>query len=294
MSQIDVIIKKQGRTSNKVLSCSFFTMQDAYRDFEKYQRHLIKFLKQTKNILKDFEIRIYTDDSAIDFCLEAAQSYDDVSVYEFECSLFKDKIGHIGTFGTLVRFLPLFEPNHELVFISDIDIPEYYLLIPNFKEDIFYKTMLCYERKVYGREYTILAGTFVSKIQFPKQLLTRFLNKDLSDWIKALNNANKYKPPSKFPYGMDEVFMNTLLYNYIQHKHFKCRIQMLLSMNIITRYTSITKEEDNIIMKNYYNPNPQNEKALLEVYNKYADLLRDKHSCLIPLKKLNETVSTYL
>lgn len=51
---------KRGIPSKRVLSCSYFTMEDAYRDVEKYKKNFIKFLYQ-KNTLKGFETRVYTN-----------------------------------------------------------------------------------------------------------------------------------------------------------------------------------------------------------------------------------------
>jgi hypothetical protein len=101
-------------------------MADAYRKVEKYQHYLQKFLQQ-KQVLKGFETRIYTDDSGKEFALKVTKNDPTVSVYHFNYSPLREKIGHIGTFGTLIRFLPLFESGLETVWVSDIDIPDSYL-----------------------------------------------------------------------------------------------------------------------------------------------------------------------
>jgi hypothetical protein len=121
IQEIEITILKQGRPSKKVLSVSFYTMKDAYRRKEKYETNLKLFLKYKKT-LKGFETRIYTDDSGKDFALEAAKNDPTVSVYHFNYPPLREEEGHVGVFGSLVRFLPFFEPGLEIVWESDIDI----------------------------------------------------------------------------------------------------------------------------------------------------------------------------
>jgi hypothetical protein len=155
-------------------------MEDAYRSFAKYQFQLKRFLDQVKTL--DYEVRIYTDDTGKDFALKVAKE-PNVSVLHYNCEPFREDKGHVGTFGTLARFLPLFE-DHESVWISDIDIPDHYL-DDKFKGDIKISSYICYERKVYGRKHTILAGKFITRIQFPKVLLTNFIKKLLAGKFKS-------------------------------------------------------------------------------------------------------------
>jgi len=217
MSQIEIQILKQGTETKKVISCSFFTMRDAYRDVSRYESNLKKFCGMSK--LPGFCLRIYTDDSGKESALEIASKYEHASVYHFNCPEFREEVGHIGTFGTLGRFLPLFEKGLDMVWISDIDVVSWWFnVIP--KQDFSYRTDICYDRKVYGRKYTIIAGCVLSRITFPRQLFTKFLNSlaegKVEDTIKKLNQANApRKPPSKIPYGIDEVFLNTSIYNHL-------------------------------------------------------------------------------
>lgn len=229
MSQIEIKILKQGHETKKVISCSFFTMKDAYRVVEKYTTNLLNFLRIASHDRPEFCVRIYTDDSAKDTCLKASEKYEKVSVYHFNCPEFREEVGHVGTFGTFVRFLPLFEKDLEIVWVSDIDIfSSWFSSVP--KQDFNFSTNACYDRKAYGRKYTILAGTIVSRIHFPKQLLTKFLN-NLSDGkykdiIEKLNEASKLRrPPSKVPYGIDEVFTNTNIYNYLIRHDVRVSVQ---------------------------------------------------------------------
>ena len=134
-NNLEITILKQGTPSKKVLSVSFFTMKDAYRPKEYYEKNLQQFLSY-KKILKGFETRIYTDDSGKDYALKATKNDPTVSIYHFNYPPLREEVGHIGTFGTFVRFLPLFESGLEVVWISDIDIFNSYL-------DSSYKNEIC-------------------------------------------------------------------------------------------------------------------------------------------------------
>jgi hypothetical protein len=109
MSQIEIQILKQGTELKKVISVSFFTMKDAYRPANKYRISLIHFLDNVSRKRPEFSVRIYTDDSAKDECIRIAKKFSNVSVYHFNLPELREEVGHLGTFGTFPRFLPLFE-----------------------------------------------------------------------------------------------------------------------------------------------------------------------------------------
>jgi hypothetical protein len=298
MSQIRIeTIKDTVKKYPNVISVSFFTMQDAYRSFEKYEKHLKNFLDYSEH-LDNFEVRIYTDDSGIEYASKVSESYEHVSIYKFDCSEFKDGKYHIGTFGTLVRFLPLFE-DHEIVWISDIDIPESYLQLNMHKCQVYIQTIICYERKLYGRKQTIVANKFIVKnLKFPKALLTRFLNKILDGLLKTtindLNVANTSKPPSKVPYGIDEYFMNTAIYDNIRKQSVNVFIKKQYDAEKFIEYLpSITQKDKALLRQNYINPTRETVSKVKELYKKNIPLLLAKYPCLqelldkLPLFKNN-------
>lgn len=289
MSQIEIKILKQGHTFKNVLTCAFFTMEDAYRSFEWYQRYLKKFLDQSKKIV-GFELRIYTDDTGKDIVLKLVENDPDVSVYHFNCPQFREGKGHIGTFGTMARFLPFFEKGLDYVWSSDIDVPDFYLTMHDMKEvkdnkcDMRISTRICYERKVYGRNYTIIAGRLISGVQWPKVIFTKFLNK-LADGgfekeIKLLNDSNTRKKPSKIPYGIDEYFLNFNIYDWIKRNDFKVFVDRDLFLNSMLSYnTKISAEASAMLDRYYKNPEKKNIHAVKEVYKKYIPHILDKFPC---------------
>jgi len=292
MSQISVKVLKQGVKYSKIMSCSFFTMKDSYRNFWKYQAHLAKFLGQVRRYFKNYEVRIYTDDTGAEFAVKVSQGYPDVSVLHFDCPEFREGSGHVGTFGTLARFLPLFE-EHSLVWVSDIDIPDNYFALENSQDDFRIISPVCYERKVYGRKYTFVAGRFVSKHQLPRALLTRFLNKILDGGyekeIQEMNQQNTRKPPSPFPYGTDELFMNWPVYDWIKRHDFSVNVLLdYTPSGIITKNAGYTQEEIDIDYEFYKTQNINLIPLMKKTLKEKLPTAMKKYPCLqIMLDKLD-------
>jgi hypothetical protein len=253
-------------------------MSDAYRPVGQYVSNLKRFLDMVRN-KTGFEIRIYTDDSGKEHVLKLAGP--DVSVYHYNYDPLREKVGHIGTFGTLVRFLPLFE-DLEMVWITDIDVVD--MDLPTFDTPIFYNEMVCYERKVYGRKHTIVADKIISRVSFPISMLTGFINKlagNMKSDIDALNLSNKYKPKSSVPYGIDELFLNTSIYNYLK-RH---RMSVTTSKNYLLnsgfyKKADLSASDEQFVNSYYRNPNRESFRRLKDLYNKKILPLVPEHSCL--------------
>ena len=306
MTQIDVKILKQGMLSEKILSVSFFTMNDPYRDFTKYQKYLLRFFEMAK-ILPEFQVRVYTDDTGSEFALKAAAENNQVSIYHFDCPEFRDPEGkgHIGVFGPMVRFLPLFE-EHEIVWISDIDVREWFLDPQFLKQmiknqcDFSISTYPCYFRKAFSNKYTIIAHRIISRIQLPRALFTRFLTKlasgDLNDKVNLLNSENKGKPPSRVPYCTDELFLNTSVYKWLGNHDLKFFIEVdyLLLGLLPGASQKLTKEQELLFYKYGIARDPKYISNLTQVYKKILERYVSTYPCLEDLipkltgKKLHE------
>jgi len=281
MSQIELRTLKQGRQSKYVISCSFFTMNDSYRGFDKYRKALTSLLNS--NIDDKYELRIYVDDRSKDDALAIIHRHNihNPTVIHFNCPEFREGIGHIGTFGTLVRFLPLFEKNEE-VWITDIDIPEHYLSNPLGNSDVFIQTNICYDRKIYARKYTIVANRTIFRVSFSKSLLTRFIDKlrtGMEDIIEKLNSANIRKPSSRVPYGIDEVFMNREIYNSLQKKNVKCTIlKQYDAENFLNGI--VTEKEKELLRENYLQSTSTTVRKVKKIYKEKLPMLVEKYPCL--------------
>jgi len=266
MSQIKITVLKQGKVSRNVISCCYFTMQTAYRSFDKYTISLQEFLGHTQRRLPDFEVRIYTDDTGKDVALQVSKNYPRVSVLHYDCPQFREGKGHIGVFGMFVRFLPHFE-DLDVAWCSDIDLPGHYfdrevvkrlednscdVYISNFKK--------CYERRSWSPKTYIIGNKFITRTQFPRALLTRYLNNlsngVLNEIVQKLNRSNYLKSPSQVPYEIDELFLNTYMTNSMKNNNYRIMIDKeyrLMALKMVR-----TKEDDAIFYKHYLNPSYEN------------------------------------
>jgi len=293
MSQIEIRILKQGEATKKVFSACFFTMKGAYRKFETYEANLKHFSRLTN--VDGFCVRIYTDDTGKDISLRVAEKYPHVSVYHFNCPEFREDEGHVGLFGTLVRFLPLFEEGLEVVWVSDIDITPAMIDTKRVRDmdkanaQVNFRTYLCYSEKSYGRHYTVAAGTIISRITFPRQILTKFLTKlkngGLSDDIDKLNAQNEIlggHTVLKIPYGIDEVFTNTTFYNWLIRHDVKCLVvKDFTSAGWYLRSENlISEKEHRLYMMHYHTNDVRIANILKKIFMKKLPLIVDKHPCL--------------
>lgn len=282
MSQIKIRVLKQGTPSTKVLACAIFKMKSSYRDFGKYE-HQLKTMIHNSRVLKGFETRIYTDNTAAEIAIKIAEKYSDVSVYHFDCDAFRDGEGHTGTFGTLVRFLPMFESGLETVFISDIDVNYQKNWFSNelvsftSKYDLFAENRICYERRPWnvGKKYPFVAYRMIFHTIFPKRMLTHFITKltdgAYSDVIDGINDYNIRKTRNDiFPYGMDEYFINVVLYDYIKRKNMKClfRKDYELSGWFNHEPSTLTEKERLFILDYNKSPSEKRLPKIRELYRK--------------------------
>jgi len=293
MSQIEITVLKQGIQTGYVLSCSLFKMQQSYRDFSRYETNFKRFLVESKN-LKNFETRVYVDDTTKDIVMQLTASRPDVSVYHFNCPQFREGNGHTGVFGMIPRFLPLFEEGLNAVWISDVD------LLPNFlnpniltsmkrtQSDVFINTVVCSQRKPWlNVKHPIIAYRFISFITFPKQLLTRFLNKvsdgDFNDLISEINTYNSRKSSQDiFPYGLDEFFINTSIYKSIKRRDVQVFlykdyfVQNMLVYNI----PNFPVSHAETLSRFYRSPTPELFKRVKEIYKRYLPEIVEEYPCV--------------
>jgi len=297
MSQIELKIIKQSIHPNSkytnVLSCSFFTMVEAYRAFYKYQKFIPLLIKYSLR-LKDFELRIYTDNTGVDFLVEACKNYKHISIIHYNCEPFRQNQGHVGTFGTLVRFLPMFEKDLTTVWITDIDIPndhidmKYIDAMKKTKSPVYFPTRVCYEKRVYGRKYTIIADRMIFFQKFPKTLFTNYIKKiinnkpEIMNKIKELNttNSKRGKLPSKVPYGIDELFLNTSIYDYIKKKQIQCYIgKRFFVGRHLANLSNILHRDIQLLYEYSQNPNKLQFEEIKTIYKKYKSQLLGEYPC---------------
>jgi len=171
---------------------------------------------------------------------------------------------HMGTVGTMVRFIPLFNPaiKYDMIWVLDVDLEDPYFthmksVLPRFESN--HKTKLYLGLNTFGytwkaripdpnHKYALVGGTIVSKIQFPPFLINKFMEEVETKTIKwdkfineASSNPERYrftKGSELFPYGGDEWFLNSIVYDYLQEKHIPVMVEYRLNVRGLVKWLS--------------------------------------------------------
>ncbi len=241
-------IKKNNSNSNiknkYLLSTSFFYLEKSYKSSQRYIDGILKIIEFVEQN-QFYILRIYYDESIFKNdkykeLFEKIKTNELVELYEYSCSQFiLSKPFHIGTFGTLLRFLPLFEKSHyEIIYILDIDDANYgYIKLYVNSLSNSDKKFYFYNLEDYGKKYNglfnnkfgdaVIANIYVKNYRFDIKIFTNFL-----DWItksdklfKQIEGLNKntyaFKNSPKdivSTYGLDEYFLNINLINTLNKK----------------------------------------------------------------------------
>ncbi len=242
------ILNECESTKDVLISTAIFKMKDSYRSFEKYENQLDNLIK---NIPSFANIRIYVDDST-NYLFEKYKDYKNVEFVYYKCIPFltDDEKYHDGTFGSIVRLLPCFDfpKGYKYVCVSDIDVTpkmnfqkRFFDKMTDENAQISYHSALCYTKPWIKIKYPIVNLRFITTEEFPKRLLTTFLQNILDKKYEVdrkkileydLKAGKKFNPETKFPYGFDELFTNDLLAKYI-FPRYKCLIYQFVTLGTI-------------------------------------------------------------
>ena len=296
-----------------LLSTSFFYLEKSYKSSQRYIDGILKiieFIEQNKF----YALRIYYDKSIFKNekyteLFNKIISNEGVELCEYSCSQFiKSTPFHIGTFGTLLRFLPLFEKSHyEVIYILDIDDSNYgYIklyvdsLIKSNKKFYFYN-LEDYGKKYYGQFNNkfgdaVIANIYVKDYRFDIKIFINFLN-----WIiksdklfKQIENLNKntfaFKNSPKDiiqTYGLDEYFLNINLINTLHKKdigwikenlYFDYYINKLINYKNYELYNSIAKlyyiDLISLLIDKQNKLNKYNDLSVLELKNILLEVIK--------------------
>jgi hypothetical protein len=238
--------KKNKNLSSKkyLLTTSFFYLEKSYKSSYKYingLKKLIKFIDSNK----EYYLRIYFDSSIFlninyKILYTNLKSNNKVELFQYTCLDFiKKSPFHIGTFGTLLRFLPLFEKSHyDIIYVTDIDLDNYDYIkfyidkISKKNKHFFFIYKKDYEKrylKKFNNKFsnTVFANVFVKNYRFDMKIFTDFLNLLMSSnklFLEIGSINNEYKPFNnvnseiKQTYGVDEYFLNICLINRLNSK----------------------------------------------------------------------------
>jgi hypothetical protein len=127
----------------------------------------------------------------------------------------------------------------------------------------------------------------ISFKQFPKELFNTYLQNlthptdSLAGYIEKQNKDNELakKPYSKIPYGIDEYFMNNIVYDYIIKSLFQCYIvkDYWYIFHYLRINKLVTEEEDALAYSYSIFPNPQTFEKLKKIYMEKVSLIESKY-----------------
>jgi hypothetical protein len=239
-----------------IISCSFFKMLNSgYKDFNIYIKGLINLYNYVEHLNTKgykYHLRIFIDSSIYEdkYIMDKIKNLQKLEIVVYSCPSYQESSNskyHVGLFGTLVRFFPMFDfPNNDAryVIISDIDdivikttniaIKEmqkanqidlvYLLKIGNLGKNVKYNYPSLYKDVI--TIYSI-SQSIVSFKRFDSKIITEFITKTnttekyLSYYYeiqkKHLNKEleKKYKNVEPYIYGIDEYFINKILTEYM-------------------------------------------------------------------------------
>jgi hypothetical protein len=243
-----------------ILSVCIFQMKKSYKSSYTYISGLKYTLDHLSKNLPGFFLRVYYDHSIEKnkqwmSVLNKLKLHKKVQLVKFHHKWFIDSDGyHLGTFGTIVRLVPLFEKeqNLKMVLIGDVDYNEYMLPYWNKTYKSFRNSQSqvhMFERNcnhlservkkivsLYKLPFSPFLNSFWSKVTFPKDMLDNFLtciynveiqhNDVRCEDIKLFTNNTDYSKVKKaikmeqqqFMYGIDEICLLRLLKYVIDKK----------------------------------------------------------------------------
>jgi len=234
-----------------IVSCAFFKLHTTqYKDFNLYIDGLEKLYNKVYNQYKDekFTIRLFIDNSIYKdkILFNRLEKMDKIEIVLYSCENYQigtDLNYHMGLFGTLVRFFPMFnfENNDaDIIIILDIDDYDYFeksiqnikLIKSNiktntnisfFKAGNISKNVLYTISSIYNsipNPYAV-ASNFISFSKCDKQVIYDFLleisesNELLTKYQHKFESNSNLLTGNKFVYGFDEYFLNINYTDYL-------------------------------------------------------------------------------
>jgi len=257
-----------------IFSTSFFVLKKSYKKVDKYTNGLLMLANYVKDKYPDFKLRVYYDESlelskikTVENTVEILKKMPHVQLVKYKCPDYMTNFGHQDLFGTFIRFLPLFNnDSHKMIIVADIDIDENYkndmlYVYDNFRNEKDYKfayiTHTCYKKPwTKNIDYPIMAGSFLSKIKFPMEILANFMKcfnekKDencnkIESVSKNIRNSEWFKVNKnmKILFGMDEFFLNNFLLKYIDREKIKYIVYLRKSLAPLKKIKQIENKNE--------------------------------------------------
>lgn len=240
--RIDISVCDNLNKTDTVISASLFTCDNSYNRVNFYINGLIQTINYFKLVKIDCKFLVFYDNPVV---IELLPKFDNLLFSRFSFPEFSNGNNHIGMFGTLIRYIPMFleEFKYNYLYIIDCDVQNEYTLYSRRKmftefirsgSNIHVLTISSaplntrYEgMKIDLKTWIRITGEgiILKKVKFPISILYDFIHAYLNsedyeyhlrEQLKQSIYENKIKEDyGKFIYGVDE-FMLVFLMKYIE------------------------------------------------------------------------------
>ena len=254
-----------------IVSTVFFKMKDSgYKPFSRYLMGVQYLANVIKKTLPNFSLRLFIDDTIYSDAniMDRLNKIKGIQLVHYSCPNFIVNGFHRGTFGTLVRFFPMFDfKNNDAnyVIITDIDwhndanvenkfrvIKTYDLLKKNKKLNnlhLFIDASVShmgkqfnYLKKLKTIAPMLVAGQILSTAKVNHSILEDYLlevdktNKIYSNYSQNINYLFKKSKNMKFVFGVDEYFLNNVLLQYLENNNLEFGIRLTYTITNLIFY----------------------------------------------------------
>ncbi len=217
------------KIKENIICTVFFRMKEHYKNVLKYINGLKKWCEFMNELKEDYKFRIFIDKNVLEDpeIMEIIKSCKKMQPVLFTCADYMVDNYHVDLFGTLIRYLPMFDfPNNDAktVFVVDVDFGSSNdLKIQRFPTFINYNKihnipiLAGHTTMMYDQFYKqiqlshVVSGAITFKKKYDKNLLLDFIKK--AHEIKDVGAYNKRF--TDFGFGVDELFLNKYLLNKI-------------------------------------------------------------------------------
>jgi hypothetical protein len=228
-----------------IVSVVFFRKYESYKDISMYVDGLTRIIKNFNKILPTFRLRIYHDYSSLEIIkniLKESNILEElIELYEYDIPFFKeekDKTYHMGTIGSFIRYLPLFDIDYHKVdrcLIHDIDnhfqtvTKDILKFCDDNKITFSYRSRFCYNgvRIMCVSDENIVKFPLISSfvyqtVSIPYNILGDFIeNLYINNDIILMKLIKDCKIINMYEYGIDEIFMNEFYVKYFYQNKIK-------------------------------------------------------------------------
>jgi len=221
---MEIIKYKEIQTRKKhLISLSIYKMLDTYRPFDIYLDGFKKILPYLSTNQDIFDIRVYFENSCQKEVEPFITEYPKIEFYKFNYPKLRISNYHHGVFGKLIGYYPLFYDyyNYEYIYITDVLFAPKWYNLESIKFIIDNKIDTYFYSLPKGEEKNKISLPLVTKIKLDKSFIDNYLhdivnekyNQHINDMITDPNFVVSYNYDVKFPYGMDNYFINEIVYD---------------------------------------------------------------------------------